>query len=207
MRTVVKTYNVYTFEELSAEAQEWALIDLRGKEYNNLEFYTEEYSDTLYAIAEFLNCNPSWCSYSDGVTMECSFTSKAPFEIEELEGKRAYAYIMNNFIIPTMKKKTYSMRHGINQYTKKRQSKIIYTEDNCPFTGFYADICFIEAWLDWKRHFNSKSTVDRFFDLIAKYLSKYWTEENEYRLSDEGLKEEIDANGFNFLEDGTIYWD
>ena len=86
-----------------------------------------------------------------------------------------------------------------------RKSKINFTMDNCPFTGYCMDCCFSEAWKEWKDSFCAKSTVQDFLDLVAEKLSKDWTADNEYQLSDEGLAEMIEANEYEFLEDGTLF--
>ena len=67
------------------------------------------------------------------------------------------------------------------------------------------DCCFAEAWREWLKKFSSKSTVQDFADMIACHLSEEWTADNEYQLSDEAIIETIDANEYEFTEDGEIY--
>ena len=50
------------------------------------------------------------------------------------------------------------------------------------------------------------STVEDFIELVAEKLSKEWTHDNEYQMSDEAITKVIEANDYEFLEDGTFYY-
>ena len=67
----------------------------------------------------------------------------------------------------------------------KRKSNLFYSWDDCPFTGYGMDYCFIEAWKNWEKNFNKYSTVGEFINLVADTLGKAWTEDNEFQLTDE----------------------
>lgn len=201
MRTITK--NLYRFDELTSEAQQNALENYRSKYF---EFgWQDEIINTIRKIARAMNCDYNYYSY-DGITYDVSFT---PVDFDdELQGKRAWAFIENNFITPNEQPKTYYLNHVLYCDGRKnwiRKSKIWFNISDCPFTGYIADCCFFEAWHDWKNNFSSKSTVADFVDAVAEKLSKEWTNDNEYQYSDEGIIELIEANDFEFYEDGEIY--
>ena len=207
MRTITKT--IYRFDELSIEAQQNAIENYRNKYF---EFgWQDEIINTIRKIARAMNCDYNYYSY-DGITYEVSFT---PIDFDdEMQGKRAWAYIVNNFITPNEKPKTYWLGHVIYCDGRKnwtRKSKIWFNIFDCPFTGYIADCCFYDAWADWKKNFSVESkyrrgsTIKDFIDGVAELLSKEWSSDNEYQYSDEGIVELIEANDFEFYEDGTIY--
>lgn len=205
MRTITITTNIYKFDELSEEAKEKAIEDYRE---NMLFFWQDEIIDTIKAIANAMNCEAKWYSY-DGITYDVSFYSRETEDIENLCGKRAWTYIWNNYLYPSREYKTYWKDRVIHCDGRKnwtRKSKISYGWDDCPFTGYCADCCFIEAWREWKKNFNKYSTVGEFINLVAEKLEEEWTNDNEYQISDEGIIEAIEAYDYEFLEDGTFYY-
>lgn len=208
MRTITNTFNLYRFDELSKEAQENAIETFR---YDMSFAWQDDIVATIKAIADAMNCTYDYYSYN-GVSYDVSFE---PCDFDDsLSGVRAWAFIENNFITPNEKPKTYWKDHCLYCDGRKnwsRKSKISYTLDDCPFTGYCADCCFAEAWEDWKKNFTVEtkthrgSTVGDFIDLVAEKLSKEWTSDNEYQYSDEGIVEVIGINEYEFYEDGSMY--
>lgn len=204
MRTI--TTNLYTFNELSDEAKETAIENWRSMGFPFA--WQEEMIDSIRAIAKAINCNYDYYSY-DGISYDVRLMP-TDFCEADLRGKRAWAYIENNFITPNAEAKTYYKDHVIycdGRKNWKRKSKIWYTLDDCPFTGYCADCCFIEAWRKWQKLFRNDSTltVEDFIDLVANNLSKEWTSDNEYQNSDEGIAELLNINEYEFTEDGNRY--
>lgn len=208
MRTITNTFNLYHFDELSEKAQENAIETYRS----DMTFaWQDEMIATIKAIADAMNCTYNYYSY-DGISYDVSFE---PCDFDDsLSGVRAWAFIENNFITPNEKPKTYWKDHCLYCDGRKnwsRKSKISYTLDGCPFTGYIADCCFAEAWEDWKKNFTVEtkthrgSTVGDFIDLVVEKLSKEWTSDNEYRYSDEGIIEVIGIHEYEFYEDGSMY--
>ena len=208
MRTITNTFNVYKFDELNDEAKEKAIQDYR----EDMVFsWQREMIDTICAIADAINCTYNYYSY-DGISYCVSFEA-IDFD-EELEGKRAWAFIVNNFIEPNEKAKIYWLNNVLycdGRKNWKRKSKIWKNISDCPFTGYCADCCFFEAWEEWKKNFSigdkfhRGSTVKDFIEILGGRLSKEWTEDNEYQYSDAGIIEVISCNDWEFLADGTIY--
>lgn len=204
MKTITITKNVYSFDELSDEAKENVLDNFRNNSF--LLAWQDENENTVKAIANKFGWTYSAYSY-DGICYSVEYDMDDE-DAAMLSGKRAMAYIQNNFINRAMAPKTFWLNNvlycdGRKNWTRK--SKINFTIDDCPFTGYCMDCCFSEAWKEWKDSFCAKSTVQDFIDLVAEKLSKDWTADNEYQLSDEGLTEMIEANDYEFLEDGTLF--
>lgn len=200
MRTITNTFNVYSFKELSEEAKEKAIESFRLA----VDFpYNEEDINSIKAIAKAMNCDAEYYSY-DGICYSVEFTSKEYEEIETLQGKRAYAYIVNNYLMPNKSYKFY-FNYTDGRKLWKRKSNLFYSWDDCPFSGYGMDYCFIEAWKNWEKNFNKYSTVGEFINLVADTLGKAWTEDNEYQLTDEFIIDMIEANDYEFLENGKQF--
>ena len=200
MRTITK--NIYSFNELSDDAKQNAIENYRSI----MEFtWQDEIINTINMISKAIHCDYDYYSY-DGITYKVWFTPN-DFE-EDIKGKRAWAYIVNNFITPYEKPKTYWLNHCIYCDGRKnwsRKSKINFTLEDCPFTGYYLDCCFYSAWVNWKRNFDSNSTVNDFLSILGDKLGKEWSADNEYQYSDEGITEVLVNCEYEFYEDGEIY--
>lgn len=200
MRTITK--NIYTFNELSNEAKENAIENYRS----NMEFvWQDDIINTIVAIAKAIYCDYDYYSY-DGITYNVSFTPN--IYDGGLKGKRAWAYIENNYITPYEKPKTYYLNHFLYCDGRKnwsRKSRINRSIENCMFTGYCADYCYYEAWRNWKKNFNNNSTVEDFIEDVADRLSKEWSADNEWQYSDEGIIEILVNCEYEFYEDGEVY--
>ena len=204
MRTVTITKDIYSFDELTEEAKQAAIESFRNDPY--ILAWQDESLETVKAIAKKMNWDYSVYTY-DGISVSVSF-DVIDCDIENLTGRRAYAYIENNYIKAAQEPKTYWLHNVIYCDGRKnwtRKSKINFTIDNCPFTGYCMDCCFSEAWKEWKNKFTVNSSVLEFVDLVADRLSKDWTDDNEYQISDEGISETIRANDYEFTVDGDLY--
>lgn len=74
-------------------------------------------------------------------------------------------------------------------YDAAKLEELYKSKDSCPLTGMCYDIDIIEAIKD-----NSLESA------VLSILHK----EGEYAFSDEGLRDTCEANGYEFLEDGTF---
>lgn len=74
-----------------------------------------------------------------------------------------------------------------------------------PNIVYYLDCCFYSAWVAWKRSFTLNSTINDFLSILGNKLGEEWSEDNEYQYSDDGIIEMIEANDYEFLEDGKQY--
>lgn len=85
----------------------------------------------------------------------------------------------------------------------KKKSNLI-VEISCPFTGVCFDHDFLQNIINFIKSPNNSQTWG---DLIEteKVLSDLLDRERESQLSDEYILATIEANDYEFNEDGTIY--
>lgn len=198
MRTVTETIttNVYTFDELSDEAKEKVIAETRGSE---MEINCDELVDCMKSAMNEMEIAIE--DYSIGI--DGSGYIKLDAENDNLEGARAYAYIMNNFFDSVGKKKLY-----YKEWKARRRSNIDRKDwmDNCPFSGVCYDYAVKEAWENWcndLREGKSPSVRDFLDELEWAYLKELSDE--YYGFDEEYARDLAEANGYEFLEDGTIY--
>lgn len=109
--------------------------------------------------------------------------------IADLSGVRLYKYLDNHYALCP------------NQYTNKLEATL---SGSCPFTG----VCYDETLLDAIRDFMKKPDDRTFQDLLTECgdnLLDTIHKEGEHIYSDEGLKETLSANEYDFKEDGSIF--
>ena len=78
-----------------------------------------------------------------------------------------------------------------------------YVESCCPFTG----VCYDEDLLQPFKEFIKKPDGRTFEDLLREAVETLrisLENEDEYRYSDEGIEQDIEANGYEFMEDGEL---
>ena len=197
----------YSFEELSAEAQKRALEAAREVECECGNPWDGEIRGTWEALEKLFNVT---AEYDRGLAV--NFSKWYYDEARELTGKRAMAYLWNNFGNEIFKGKYYSTRgtwiDGKYNY-KCRHSKCI-LEYSCPLTGWCYDMDALDGMVDFMRgkmsawEYKNTSVEDLIRDCFYD-LAKTAEREEEYRLSDEGLKELIEANDWEYLEDGRQF--
>lgn len=187
-----RTYKVYKFNELSDEAKEKAIEKIRKREYNAGFPWSEEYRQSLEGFAKFFDITlKDWSvgGRGEGVSFDLSEN------MDGLKGVRLYKYLVNNYLNRTKEYK----------YSKeKKGQKYNVLAGECFFTGFCAD----ENLLDAIREFCKKPKKDlearELFEACFWDWIKAYNADSDYQTSDEGIKETIEANDYDFLENGTI---
>lgn len=102
--------------------------------------------------------------------------------------------------------KSYLHRDGYFQYCDKQGRLHDLCDGECPLTGCYTD----EILLDAVREFRSKpDEVDMWMLLedCSKRILESLHKEGEYIYSNEGLKQMLSDNEYEFKENGKIYTD
>lgn len=175
MRTITK--EVFTFSELSETAKETAREWYReGMEYG----WATENLDSLNAWAKWMGV--SITNYSLGGSDNRDNHVRWHLETDQFEGFRGvrlWKYLNNQFIMPDL-------------------------SGNCPFTGY----CFDETLLDVFRDFMKRPWDATYRDLIRASIDKLvhdYAADVDYTYENEAVDESIEANGYEFYEDGSNY--
>ena len=127
-------------------------------------------------------------------------------EIENMTGIRLLKYLWNNYRRDIYNGKYYSTSGHYDEqgkyHYKKRYSKIT-LEHSCVLTGYCMDDEILQPIYD----FMQKPDNRTFYDLINDCLHNWifaCNQELEYQNSDEAIIETIQANEYDFLENGKL---
>lgn len=201
MRTVIEAIktDVYKFDELSDEAKERFIDEQRESE---AEITLDEVVDCMKDAMEKMGISIK--DYS--IDVNGSGYIDLDDDNDELEGIRAYKYIVNNFFDGVEKRKVVYKDLG-----KRCTSRISHLErkdwmDNYPFSGWCYDFAVKDAWESWcndLREGKSPSVRDFLDELEWAYLKELSDE--YYGFTDNDARDYAEGNGYEFLEDGTIY--
>lgn len=210
MRTVVKTYNVYQFDELSAEAKEkvkdWYLSDpWRAEDFTSM---AEEYMKTLFDGTELkVQYSLSYCQ-GDGLNIYGTVSARDVWNcLQQHRGGEELAQFEDRL-------------------TEKEWKRILHYADECgditlPYNRRYS-YCLAEkidiagAWYDqlglYSGYANiNEETLKKFERLVIDIFSalcKEWEDlgyEYFYNILDADLADACNANYWEFLSDGTFY--
>jgi len=200
---------IYSFDELSTTAKK-AAISNELERMDHQFIYDEAYS-TVKAFNDVFGTKEgrnSWLSVDLN-----SFEDN----VLNLQGFRLQKYIWNNYKNQLFKGKYYSLwsqkeksyKHYKEGYPvlKSRRSKLI-KDKSCVLTGMCYDDDMLSPIYEFleKRDFanftiNFEELINECFNNISKTIEN----EKEYRESEEGLSEEIESQGLEFLQNGQIY--
>lgn len=204
MRTKIIT--IYKFNELSEEAKQKAITHYR--DHNDEIFWQDEILESLKTLFKF--CDgvklEDWSLGLNNSYISVSFSND---ETEELTGKRAFAWVENNLF--------YKLRYkaGI-KYQKERvwildvvkhctnpKGVFIYQIGylkSCPFTG----VCFDEDFIESLRNdIKNGCDLKTAFEGLATTYQKILNAEYDYQNSDEYISENLEANEYEYNEDGN----
>ena len=197
---------VYNFNELSDEAKEKAIETHR---FDFCDAWSWENWKSVKAIANACGLDIITTIHNTGF---------ANFELENvnnyndiivLRGRRAVAYIYNNWIKPNMNGKYYATPgkwiNGVYTYMHTRSKCTL--EFSCPFTGYYMDDCLIIAYKKFCEcvRINPLFDIGDFIDVISECVSEFLQNDYDYSISDEHIAELLTANSYEFLENGVDY--
>lgn len=220
MRTV--EVKVFSFEELSDKAKKRAIEEhSRGMEYG----WSSENEASLKAFADLFNLHRLDWQYGF-----CHAYASASFESwsegrENLSGKRLIAELWNIGKDRIWKRKY--LKHGELRderppYHPMREVREITTGPNkgkysvsyysriqrqadCPFTGVCSDYYLIQPIEKYLENPDPNKTYKELIkDCLASW-AKACGEDYEHTFSDEYIQEEIEANEYEFTEDGSKF--
>lgn len=194
MRTI--TINICKFSELNESAQESAIANVRATtEY----FFMEEVKTSIEKFCEYFPVNVSDWNWGPCGCYTLHSMTTDDTAIDELTGPRLVAYLVNNFGHLLTHRREYELKSG-----KRFVSRVLSEETSCLLTG----VCYDETLLDPVRNFiNKPDRVTTFKDLMGLCIDNVTQgirDEIEYTDSDEAIKEQIEANDYEFKECGEL---
>jgi hypothetical protein len=165
---------IYKFDELGAAMQQRVIE--RWREGDNFP-WGEEWRDSLDAFAKIAPIKVRNWSVGYGETY---VTFDMDDNIADLSGVRAYKWLLNN------------------DWAK------IATGQDCPFTGYCGDENLLDAI---RTAIGNPASISSLRDVFADALqgwAKGFEADLDYWHSEEAVREDIDANGYEFNENGTL---
>lgn len=206
---------LYKFSELSEEAKQNAIENYRNEGIDN-QFMYDEAHETVKAFENIFPSN------SRGQNSWLDATVNLDDNILELKGERLRKYILNNFG-STLYKPKYIGSISTNEYVqhKRIKSQKEANKNGKRFNGYYSAInidnccvltgvCYDDDMLDAIYKFLERKDFEGYnleelilegYDCLKKSLEN----EEEFRGSDECIEEDLEANDYDFTEEGNIY--
>jgi len=189
-----KTITVYSFNELSEEAQDRAISDFRNNGVDTQYLYDEAHksANTFCNTFGVKTSSRSWLDFdSENVDTEGT-----------LKGLRLQRYLVLNPVL-TKTKPYGKMRTLANgKFDYPYHSKCQFQETCCPFTG----VCYDEYLLSPIRKFIARpDTTTTYEDLMRECLESLrisLDSEDEYANSDKAIAEILESNDYEFTEQG-----
>ena len=182
MKTI--STHIYSFNELSEQAQAKALDSLRANV--GTDYLGEEMLSSLKAVCEA--CNLRLVDWRFGIycqNWKVKLDSYNPAVL--LSGPRALAWFLRVLI-----------NHG---YARSKHFKDMQFPGVCGFTGVCYDDNVVETV--WKELLDGE-TVARAFDQVAKTFCDLWESEDDYAHSDECILDYLDKDEEQFTESGEL---
>lgn len=205
MRTITETITstVYKFDELSDSAKEKFTDEQRDLE---AEFWSDEMRDCLKSAMEKMKISIDDYQFDYAGTGYINLS--VDDDAEELEGVRAYKWIVNNCFSNVDKKKTYWQKNVDIGNRKSLASSIESKDwmDHCLFSNTIYDYAVKDAWDYWcteLKNGREPSIRDFLDELESRYLKELSDDYDGF--DEEEARDIAEANNYEFLEDGTIY--
>lgn len=201
MRQIVK--NIYEYDELTEKAKAKARAEI--KKMDSWQDFTDEEA-SCKAIGEVVG-EADW-NIDAWNNVSVRFDVDVDCLADLVKGVRFVTWVFNNWIEPNMEGKYYGKlikRNGhlknVNYYSKATK------EWNCPFTGFCMDMVLKEVYdyMVKKTKEGEVWNLKKFLDELGQRFQKGWQNEIDYRDSDEFIEEMIEANNYEFYENGSLF--
>ena len=201
MRTI--EHKIYRYDELSEQTQQMAIESMKEKISNTrIESDAYDYRNTLDEIEHIFGVK-----VYDWSVDECNFYFRFDFTNidEETENEpRLLLRFLNNNVLPCIdnKKRYYSKTARVS-----RKSRILCKEsyEYC-LTGCWCDSAVDNALNNINQSVKNKFNAREFVEGILEGFFEQWRNDYEYACSDECIAEEIEANDYEFYENGKPYF-
>lgn len=214
-----KTINIYEFSELSEEAKENAIEEWRNTNYGNEFFWQREVEASLDKFCSIFSIDYRLIDYEEPYRND--YKVNLDDNILTLSGQRLATYIWNNFRNDLFKGKYYSVLK-VDRLNKRINHKRIRSEqlrngnyfnayysaiklDNCcVLTGVCYDDDILKPIYEFLDHPKDNIDFETLINDCFYSLCHSVSSEIEYQNTDEYITEEIEANGYEFDEDGNM---
>lgn len=201
MRTIER--KIYRYDELSEQAKQVAIESTRDSIADmRIETESAEYRNTLEMIERIFRVN----IYDWGVD---EYNSYFRFDFvgidEDMENEpRLFLRYLNTNVLPCIDNKK---RYYSKTARASRKSRILCNNgyEYC-LTGSWCDDAVDNALNNINQSVKNKFNAREFVGCILRGFFEQWRNDYEDTCSDEYIAEEIEANDYEFFEDGKPYF-
>ena len=201
MRTIEQ--HIYRYDELSEQAQQVAIESMKDSIAEmRTESESAEYRSTLERIEQIFRVNVyDW--HVDEYNSYFRFDFVGIDEDVENEPRLFLRYLNTN-VLPCIdnKKRYYSKTAGVSRKSRILSNK---SYDYC-LTGCWCDDAVDNALNNINQSVKDKFNAREFVENLLKGFFEQWRNDYEYTCSDECIAEEIEANDYEFYENGKPYF-
>lgn len=202
MRTVEQSYKIYTFDELSDEAKEKAIDNVRGGDYLDYEWWDGVYCD-VKEIGEILGIENMEIMFSgfwnqgDGAC----FTGDYSYKNGSVKAAKEYAPLDTEL-------------HDIAEQLQKAQKTYFYQLSSAiKHNGMYCHEQSVtidvnhaqDINLPTGRNYRDDTGIDEALRCLMQWIYSRLEKEYYWLIDEEQVTENIKANEYEFYEDGTQY--
>lgn len=201
MRTIEQ--QIYRYDELSEQAQQVAIESMRDEISNvRIESDSYEYRNTLDKIEHIFGVKIyNWDVNEYNSYFRFEFTNIE--EDTENEPRLLLRYLNTN-VLPCIDNKK---RYYSNTARVSRKSRILCNNgfEYC-LTGCWCDDAVDNALNNINQSVKNRLSAREFVKNLLEGFFKQWQNDYEYDCSDECIAEEIEANDYEFYENGKPYF-
>ena len=201
MRTIEQ--HIFHYDELSDQAQNVAIESMRDKISNaRLDSDSVDYYNTLNKIEHIFGVRVyDWNVNEYNPYFRFEFTNIE--EDTENEPRLLLRYLNTNVLPYIDNKKRYYSKTA----KESRRSRILYNNsyEYC-LTGCWCDNAIDNALNNINQSVKNKLNAREFVESILEGFFEQWRKDYEYAVSDECIAEDIEANEYEFYENGKPYF-
>lgn len=201
MRTI--EHQIFRYDELSDQAQKVAIESMKDEISNvRIESDSYEYRNTLDKIEHIFGVKVyDWNVNEYNPYFRFEFTNIE--EDTENEPRLLLRYLNTNVLPYIDNKKRYYSKTS----RASRKSRILCNNsyDYC-LTGCWCDSAIDNALNNIKQSVKEHFNARKFVNSILEGFFEQWRSDYEYACSDECIAEDIEANNYEFYENGEPYF-
>ena len=209
-------YKVYTFNELSAEAQEKA-VDAMTSEVGALlaECTSDDFQGSLEKLEEAFGIRAdkynvgypgTYCHWVWTDSRWSELDEDPKFLIRFVNEMRDYL-LKGKYYSTPFRECPKSPEHPAGLTYKFKYGKTVFNKTPfcCCLTGVYSDWAVDDAMNKCYEAVRAGHTIKEFIQNMLYDFFDYWEKEIDAGYEEESVREELDANGHEFHEDGRPY--